>query len=163
MTPYEHASAFYSRSPYKSGHLTQLLSRFLQGGCVVCTPQVFVLAEVHQWHDYPSGPRDNYWFIEYLSGDMATALTLMPFWLPYVAFARRGRMKVYATATLVNRILTDERLQNRDGDPLLRRWRRGQGETTGTTGTDGCSGEFGEGESFRPPTQSPWLRCQPDR
>ncbi len=152
MTPYEQASEFYrTRTPSKSESLTKLLEFHYREGCVLSTSRVFVLARVRPLTDLiarslPPWPRlPDAWFIEYLAGSMVDALTAMPFWLPYVAFERKGRLKVYATATLVNRLLKDAPLENGDANPLLRGRRGGHRQTSSTPVTHFRSGEFGQG------------------
>ena len=138
MTPFAQASAFYSRTPYKSGHLTSLLEFHIREGCVVSTPRLFMMARpaVSTWsyaffNNDPiplHGRTPRVWFIEYLAGDFDLAVLVFPFWLPYIAFERRGRLKVYATAALINRILKDAPVENGPTDPLSRRRWRGQSQ-----------------------------------
>lgn len=91
-------------------------------------PHVFLMAR-----QVSTTTIDDTWFIECGVGSMEAMITAMPFWLPFIQFARKGRLKVYATATLVNRILRDEPVENGHADPLLRgRW-GGQGEATGAS------------------------------
>lgn len=117
MSPLYHASEFYRAHP-NQGNLNDLLNFHLKEGCVVSTPKVFMMAR-------PvciSGLDPDAWFIEYGSGDMGAMFDLMPFWLPFIAFQRKGRMKVYATATLANRILRDEIPKDGHVDAVLRWW-----------------------------------------
>lgn len=122
MTPFETASELYRKNP-QHGEFDHLLTFHLKEGVVVSTPTVFMMAR-----QVSSYAIDDAWFIEVGVGDMGAMIAAMPFWLPYIQFARKGRLKVYATATLVNRILRDETVENGHADTLLRgRWgRQGQ-------------------------------------
>lgn len=109
-----------------------VVAHYIGVGVVVVTPNLFLLAEPRCYY---LGGWDT-WFIEYLSGDIATALAVMPFWLPYIGFERRGRLKIYATATLINHVLADEPVQNGSPDPLPRRWWRGEDQAAPTPHAD---------------------------
>lgn len=127
MTPYEQASELYRQNP-QFGSFDHLLTFHLKEGVVMSGPHVFLMAR-----QVSTTTIDDTWFIECGVGSMEAMITAMPFWLPFIQFARKGRLKVYATATLVNRILRDEPVENGHADPLLRGRRGGQGEATGAS------------------------------
>ena len=70
------------------------LALYLAQHFVYSSPTCLVLAK----------PEGDTWWIEYLGGSVEEALTHLPHWLPKIEFARRGRRRVYWTATLVARL-----------------------------------------------------------
>lgn len=117
MSPYQQASELYRKNP-QFGSFDQLLTFHLKEGVVLSGPHVFLMAR-----QVSTAGIDDTWFIECGVGSMEAMIAAMPFWLPFIQFARRNRLKVYATATLVNRILRDEPIQDGPSDSLLRgRW-----------------------------------------
>ena len=92
MTPLEHARKFYG------ARWGDVFSLYLSSYYVYSSPDAFIMAK----------PEDEHWWVEYASGDLGRFLTIMPFWLPYVMFKRRDKLKIYATATLTNKIFKDD-------------------------------------------------------
>ncbi len=134
MTHFENASEFYrTYSPSISpDHLTHLISLYIREGCVVSTPDLFALFKVREF------TFGKVWWIEYFSGDMRMLVGLFPFWLPFVAFERRRRVRCYATATIINKLFSNDDIQDGPSDPLLRRG-RGWWETQDSTSTQSHS------------------------
>lgn len=135
MTHYEKAVAFYRARGRRTLEFDLMVNCFAMNpnGVVFINENIFLLAEARC---YGAGGQVDTWWIEFLSGDMRDAFLAMPFWLPQVAFERKGRVKVYATATLINRILRDESFQNGPSDQVLRRGRRRAHQGTAATGSD---------------------------
>ena len=88
MTPYAAASAFYLSHPNEGQFLTVLEFHFREG-CVISTPTLFMMGRpVCLYRNYTDT-----WFVEFAAGSMRDAVCAMPFWLPFIAFARKGRLK----------------------------------------------------------------------
>lgn len=99
----------------------------VERGYVIAAPDVLLIGRPVALY----GPHDDAWWIEYLSGDIVTALEQMPFWLPFIVFGRKGRVKAYATAKIVNRVLKDGPTDE------MSRWRWWRPDCT-TTETANC-------------------------
>lgn len=119
MTPRDHARKFYGAEWY------DLLDYYVGTHFVYASPTCLVLAK----------EVDDYWFIEWLSGDPKEALEHLPYWLPRIAYARRGVVRSHWTATLVSKLLPsvnvngmgclNDSVQDGFDDPLSR-GRRGR-------------------------------------
>ena len=132
MTPFESALLFYQ--PEK---LNELLMDYLQKHYVYNSPTAFVMAKA----------LDGTWWIEYAAGDMKEIICAMPFWLPYIRFARNGIVKAYAMAHFVNRILGRDTVKNGLVDSLPRwGWSSGSCETASSAVTYYCRRECGQGQ-----------------
>ena len=94
MTPFDQFKAFHGTA------WPQKLLDYLNKGWVYSSPTCFALVQV-------SG-LEACWFIEYLAGDVKEAIHHLPFYLPYVVFNRKGKAKLYATATITQRFLKDD-------------------------------------------------------
>src|SRR6185503_9381269 len=87
-----------------------LLSEYIMNHYVYVSPTALCLAK----------PVGDQWWIEFLAGDMKEVLGHLPFWLTYISYSRRGNVNVHATATLVNRLLKNDPVQNGSADALPR-------------------------------------------
>ena len=92
MTPYEQGRKFYKEQ------WTAKVVQFARDHFLYSSPTAIALAKELQ----------HCWFIEFMAGDMREALGHLPHWKPQIAFSRRGRIRSYWTATLVNKLLTEE-------------------------------------------------------
>lgn len=99
----------------------------LEHGYVFSTPSVFLMG-------YQENDR---WHVSLCAGDVSSALSLMPFYLPYVSFERRNVLKVYKT----DRIYEKFAVVYRQRYPLLQGWCKGP-ETTSSTSRGHSSGEL---------------------
>ncbi len=136
MTPFDHYRHFY-----QSHWLPKLLEYSNHHFVWVC-PKAVVLAK----------PEGDTWWIEYLAGDIGEAFRVMPFWLPKVAFARKGKHKIYWTATLTRRI---NATQLEDGFADEMSWRRWiSTQTTQTTPATSPINSSGERSQEQHPTTS---------
>lgn len=141
MTPYETASELYRKNP-QLGSFDQLLTLHLKDGVVMSGPTVFLMAR-----KISTVTISDTWFIECGVGSMEAMLSAMPFWLPYIGFSHKGRFRVYATARIINRIPTEERVQNGFADTMPL-WRRpGQSEASGSAVPHVGGRERGEGQN----------------
>lgn len=131
MTPFERGWHFYGAEWFDT--LEHYCARYF----VYASPTALCLAK----------PEDGAWWIEFMAGDMKEALGHLPFWLPVIRFSRNGIVKAYATATLVNKILKDDPVQNGPADaPVWWRWPCGSCQTASTAITYHSSGECGQGQ-----------------
>ena len=96
MTPFDQFKAFHGTA------WPQKLLDYLSNGWVYSSPTCFALVDQHP--DIENGG----WFIEFLAGDVKEAIHHLPFYLPYVAFNRKGKTKIYATATITRQFLKDD-------------------------------------------------------
>jgi hypothetical protein len=94
VTPFDQFKAFHGTA------WSQTLLNYLNHGWVYSSPTCFALVRLDLESDV--------WFIEYLAGDVKEAIHHLPFYLPYVAFNRKGKAKIYATATITRRFLKDD-------------------------------------------------------
>lgn len=97
MTLWEKASAVLP--PGET--LEDLLLQFAKEGCVVVNPFVLVLAKPIAYR----GTDIDCWWVYLAAGSAEHALLAMPFYLPLVAFERKGRVKVMNTEMLTRRLL----------------------------------------------------------
>lgn len=86
----------------RNADLGLVISHYARNGLVFIGPELAIMAESRGYYCAP-GEIDT-WFIEYFHGSIGAIVGFMPFWLPFVAFERKGRLKVYSTATIVNRV-----------------------------------------------------------
>ncbi len=112
MSPMEHAARFYRHE----------LPDVIRDNYSISTPTLFCLYRVVAIH----GPDPDTFWIEYFSGKMVELLEHIPFWLPYVAFQRRGRTKCHALATMVNKVVAHDPAKNGNADALSRGRARGR-------------------------------------
>ncbi len=98
MTPFDQFKAFHGTA------WSQKLLDYLNHGWVYSSETCFVLVSAC----VDDAPEDRFWFIDYLAGDVKEAIHHLPFYLPYIAFNRRNRPKIYATATITQKFLKDE-------------------------------------------------------
>jgi hypothetical protein len=97
-------------------------------------------------------PEYDTWWIEFFAGDMNEAFRVMPFWLPKVAFARKGKHKIYWTVTLTRRINAS---QLEDGFADEMSWRRWiSAKTTQTSPAARPNHSSGERSQEQHPTTS---------
>lgn len=94
MTPFDQFKAFHGTA------WPQKLLDYLNYAWVYSSPTCFALVRV--------SAVESCWFIEYLAGDVKEAIHHLPFYLRYVAFNRKGKPKIYATATITRRFLKDD-------------------------------------------------------
>lgn len=99
MTPFDQFKAFHGTA------WPQKLLDYLSNGWVYSSPTCFALVGMRL---NPDGREFDTWFIEYLAGDVKEAIHHLPFYLPYIAFNRKGKTKLYATATITRRFLKDD-------------------------------------------------------
>jgi hypothetical protein len=90
------------------------LQRYARSHFLYSSPTAFCLAK----------PVNGQWWIEFAAGSVEELILKLPFWLPIISFNRRGRHRTYATATLVNRFLKNDRLQDGPVDAVPRWGRR---------------------------------------
>lgn len=95
MTPYEKAKAIYLKEPCEQT-FEEDLQIYLELGYVVSLPDVFAMVR----------QMDDAWHIGAYSGDLKKAFDYLPFYLPYIQFERRNKLKCYLTSTLTDKILT---------------------------------------------------------
>ena len=117
MTPYEQARKFYAfDDPSKDWPSPLLL--YASTHFAYSSPTAIVLAK----------PEGDYWWIEFMAGDMKEALGHLPYWLPQIRFQRRGKDRIYWTATLVTKLLqtpsvhvkgVHDSVQNGSPDPVF--------------------------------------------
>ena len=98
MTPFDQFKAFHGTE------WPQKLLDYFNHGWVYSSPWCFALVRIEP--DLET--QCNHWFIEYLAGDVKEAIHHLPFYLPYIAFNRKGKTKLYATATITRRFLKDD-------------------------------------------------------
>lgn len=91
--------ALYQRHQIKPT-FEEELSDHLANGIVVATPTSFLMGKAVELAD---GRRA--WFIAGAAGSFRNALALLPWWLPFIAFCRRGKndIKVYPTAKFIQK------------------------------------------------------------
>jgi hypothetical protein len=94
VTPFEQFKEFHGTA------WPQKLLDYFNHGWVYSSPTCFALVQVSGF--------EACWFIEYLAGDVKEAIHHLPFYLPYVVFNRKGKTKLYATATITQRFLKDD-------------------------------------------------------
>lgn len=99
MTPYETAKASYTDPEETS--LAEDLVAHLQCGYVVSTPEIFILlrpvdskadydTRTNMWHRFDESVCDT-WYIWMMAGSVAAVAKSLPFQLPFIEFARRGK------------------------------------------------------------------------
>ena len=94
MTPFDQFKSFHGTAwPNK-------LADYLNNGWVYSSPSCFALVGIELTGET--------WFVDYLAGDVKEAIHHLPFYLPYVVFNRKGKTKLYATATITRRFLKDD-------------------------------------------------------
>jgi len=98
VTPFDQFKAFHGTA------WPQMLLDYLNRGWVYSSPTCFALASLEPFVETEA----SVWFIEYLAGDVKEAIHHLPFYLRYVAFNRKGKPKLYATATITRRFLKDD-------------------------------------------------------
>jgi hypothetical protein len=136
MKPSEHARKFYGKD------WDGMLAYYVEYHFVYASPTAICLAK----------PEGNCWWIEYLAGDMKEVLGHLPFWLTYISYSRNGIVKVHATATLVNRLLKNDPVQDGSVDALSWwRWPRTESKTSASSITHYCGGESGQDKNPGPP------------
>lgn len=124
MTPYEAARAIYQSEPCARTFEEDLLLH-MKHGYVISTPRVFLMARP-VWSvadDYQivdasyllPGSHESVgdcWHIHVLAGDMAEALSFMPFELPFVSFQRKNVLRFWPLAS-IKRLTRHETLSSR--------------------------------------------------
>ena len=98
MTPFDQFKAFHGM------RWSQKLLDYLGDSWVYSSPTCFALVG----RPITYSQEFDTWFIDYLSGDVKEAIHHLPFYLPYIAFNRKGKTKLYATATITRRFLKDD-------------------------------------------------------
>lgn len=105
MTPRQQVAELYNKYP-QSTTFKQDINYYFKHGYVCDTPLAFAMGKPikYEWGDA--------WFIHSATGDLKTILTFLPYELPYVVFARRGKrpkaynlkrvMKLCKTMTCLN-------------------------------------------------------------
>jgi hypothetical protein len=111
-----------------------MLEEYLENGYVISTPDLLLIGKTTPTYSKIADT----WHVEYADGNINAIVIALPFWLPYVSFCRKGRLKVYATATLVNKVLRNETIQNGRIDPVL--WRRWSGQDQAPTSSGAIDG-----------------------
>jgi hypothetical protein len=102
INTYEQLTELYLRSGYPKGALQEDLEYYLRNGYVFATPEYFIMGrQIHGG-----------WYIHAAVGVGALEgfLHLMPHYLPYVGWERRGSGKVkwYPTEQLTRKLLKHE-------------------------------------------------------
>ncbi len=100
MTPYEQAKQIYEKEPC-ANTFEEDLAYYLEVGCVVSLPDVFAMAR----------QVDDAWHVGAYAGDLKKAFDYLPFYLPYIQFERRNKLKCYTTVSLTKKILTRDSVQ----------------------------------------------------
>lgn len=120
MTPFDAAIAIYDREPcFRT--FDEDLRLHLAHGYVVSTPRVFVMARAVESKGADSMIVDpamngwlfpDCWHVHILAGDMAEALSFMPFELPLVSFQRKNVLRFWPLAS-IKRLTRHETLSSR--------------------------------------------------
>lgn len=97
VTPFQHFKQFYSQAKCQK-NWKWVLNDYLVHHYVYCSPTAICLAKAD----------GDTWFIEFYAGDLQEVFSVIPFWLDYVGFYRKGRYRCYALATVVNKIMRNE-------------------------------------------------------
>jgi hypothetical protein len=112
MTPLERAQAVY-REEWCARTFWEDFKLYLRHGCVISLPDVFVMGRPVKtgWSSQmilnPEITTDDpdCWHVALYAGDLSKAFDYQPFFLPFVSFERRNRLKIYATVTLTKHLL----------------------------------------------------------
>lgn len=90
---------------------TQLLADYLRGGYVWSSPEAFLLAQpvsvdIKNLEVRSGKHQPNAWFVELAAGDkpFEQFLRVMPYELPYLAWARRDHLRVWKLEQFRNKI-----------------------------------------------------------
>ena len=100
MTPFSQAAELWSASgsPWSFG---QMVEAHAQAGCVIITPEVFLLARPIR-ADWPTADacdplawcaEPDCWHVALAAGRIAAIHALVPYPLPWASFCRRGRFR----------------------------------------------------------------------
>lgn len=107
MTPFNHVLKLYDEHPEMDFQAD--LEAHFRHGYVVTTPEVFAMARLvrrdwtperlnNPFHAEPAATADC-WFIWVLAGDLSVAARWLPFDLPWIGFARRGKAAKFVEAS----------------------------------------------------------------
>jgi len=107
MTPIDHIRRLYRLNPGMS--FDDDLKAHFERGYVVSTPEAFAMGRPvrrdwtperlnNPFHAEPAATADC-WFIWVLAGDLSVAARWLPFDLPWIGFARRGKAAKFVEAS----------------------------------------------------------------
>jgi len=87
-------------------------------GYIFCDPEYFIMgrpvdshAPKHQIVDPEftfERCESDCWFIWLYAGDLTKAFTIVPYWLPYVAYERRDRLQIRETSKIMKLLMKDQ-------------------------------------------------------
>src|SRR5215212_4565714 len=94
LSPLARAARVY-RSEWCRNTFEEDLAWHLENGYVLSTPEAFLMG-------YPESDEEHgrYWHVSLMAGHIMAAITLTPYYLPWLAFERRNVLKFYRTDRL---------------------------------------------------------------
>ncbi len=107
MTPFDRSCKLYAEHPWMDFGVDRLAH--FRHGYVVATPEAFAMARLvrqdwtperlnNPFEVEPAATADC-WFIWVLAGDLSVAARWLPFDLPWIGFARRGKAAKFVKAS----------------------------------------------------------------
>jgi hypothetical protein len=115
MTPIEEAQAVYRREWCERGFWDDVRD-YTRYGYIISLPNIFILGRPVKsgWSSEmildPANrtTEPDCWHIALYAGDLSKAFDFLPYYLPFVSFERRNRLKIYATSTLTGKLLSHD-------------------------------------------------------
>lgn len=111
MTPFERAAHWHLEHGGDEPLRNVVEAHFL-GGYVFNTPTAFLMGRAirAEWVDedmedaWLTDSKPDCWHVWLFAGDLAEALRMIPYPLPYISMHRRGKRRIYLANELISRV-----------------------------------------------------------